>query len=162
MKEVNILKQKKNVKVFLKNSVLTVQGPLGSLSQKIKVSNFNDLLFIPSEQLELIVKILKKLIKSVTFGWFIELNLNGIGYKSFKLEDKIALDVGYSNLVLYKSKSNLKIKNFKNKLVLFCIDKDYLYNVAYLLRNYAVPDAYKGKGILFRNQTLKLKKKVKS
>jgi ribosomal protein L6P/L9E len=78
------------------------------------------------------------------------------------LEDKIALDLGYSNLVLYKSKSNLKIKNFKNKLVLFSIDKNYLYNVAYMLRNYSFPDSYKGKGILLRNQILKLKKKVKS
>lgn len=162
MKELHIIKQKKNIKVFLNNSMLTVQGPLGELSQKIKITNFNNLLFVSSEQLELLIKIIKKLIKSVTYGWFIELNLNGIGYKSFKFNDKIALDLGYSNLVLYKSKSNLKIKNFKNKLVLFSIDKDYLYNVAYRLRNYSFPDAYKGKGILFRNQILKLKKKVKS
>jgi ribosomal protein L6P/L9E len=68
MKELNIVKQKKNVKIFLKDSILTVQGPLGSLSQKLQITNVNDLLFISSEQLDLFVKITKKLIKSVTYG----------------------------------------------------------------------------------------------
>lgn len=68
MKELHIIKQKKNIKVFLKNSMLTVQGPLGELSQKIKITNFNNLLFVSSEQLELLIKIIKKLIKSVTYG----------------------------------------------------------------------------------------------
>ncbi len=68
MKELHIIKQKKNIKVFLNNSMLTVQGPLGELSQKIKITNFNNLLFVSSEQLELLIKIIKKLIKSVTYG----------------------------------------------------------------------------------------------
>jgi ribosomal protein L6P/L9E len=68
MKELNIIKQKKNVKIFLKDSILTVQGPLGSLSQKLQITNVNDFLFISSEQLDLFVKITKKLIKSVTYG----------------------------------------------------------------------------------------------
>lgn len=68
MKELEILKQKKNVKVFLKDSILTVQGPLGELSQKIKLTNFNDLLFISVQELDLFLKIIKKLIKSVTYG----------------------------------------------------------------------------------------------
>jgi ribosomal protein L6P/L9E len=68
MKELEILKQKKNVKVFLKDSILTVQGPLGEISQKIKLTNFNDLLFISVQELDLFLKIIKKLIKSVTYG----------------------------------------------------------------------------------------------
>ena len=46
MKELNIIKQKKNVKIFLKDSILTVQGPLGSLSQKLQITNVNDFLLI--------------------------------------------------------------------------------------------------------------------
>jgi len=73
--------------------------------------------------------------------------------------DKIALDVGYSNLITYKPCSTIKIKNFKNKIVLFGINRDDLNNVAACLKNYCQPDIYKGKGIWFRNETLKLKKK---
>lgn len=78
------------------------------------------------------------------------------------MEDKIALDLGYSNLVIYKSTPTVKIKNFKNKIVLFSINEEYLHDVATNLRNYAHPDAYKGKGILFKNEIIKLKKKAKS
>jgi ribosomal protein L6P/L9E len=48
-----------------------------------------------------------------------ELNLNGIGYKSFKLNDKIALDLGYSNLIVYKPTNLLKLKNLKNSHLIF-------------------------------------------
>jgi large subunit ribosomal protein L6 len=92
----------------------------------------------------------------------LELNLNGLGYKSFKLDDKIALDLGYSNLILYKPTDKLKIRNFKNKIVLFSLDQEYLYNVASNLRSYSAPDPYKGKGILKKNEIIKLKKKAKS
>lgn len=91
-----------------------------------------------------------------------ELNLKGIGYKSFKMGDKIALDLGYSNLILYKPTSLVKIKNLKNKLILFSINKNYLHNVASILRNYAIPNVYKGKGILYKNEIIKLKKKAKN
>jgi large subunit ribosomal protein L6 len=105
---------------------------------------------------------IKTAFKSVTTGWFIELNLNGIGYKSFKLDDKIALDLGYSNLILYKPNNILKVKNLKNKLVLFSLDHEYVNNIAAHLQKYSYPDPYKGKGIVFKNQYIKLKKKSKT
>ena len=74
----------------------------------------------------------------------------------------MALDLGYSNLILYKPDKKIKIKNFKNKLTLFSIDQEYLYNVCYTIKNYSKPDSYKGKGILFKNEVVKLKKKAKT
>lgn len=91
-----------------------------------------------------------------------ELNLNGLGFKSFKLNDKIALDVGYSNLIIYKPTEKLVVKNFKNKLILFSLDQEYLNNICNVIQNYSKPDPYKGKGILYKNQIVKLKKKAKS
>lgn len=63
------------------------------------------------------------------------------------MDEKIALDLGYSNLIIYKPTQNIQVKNLKNKIVLFSINKEYLNNVAILLKNYSLPDAYKGKGI---------------
>lgn len=77
------------------------------------------------------------------------------------MEDKIALDLGYSNLITYKPCSFIKIKNLKNKIVLFGTNKEDLNNIATRLKNYARPDSYKGKGIWFKNEILKLKKKSK-
>jgi large subunit ribosomal protein L6 len=70
--------------------------------------------------------------------------------------------LGYSNLVIYKPTLDVKIKNLKNKIVLFSVKEEYLKDVANKLRNYAFPDSYKGKGILFKNEIIKLKKKAKS
>lgn len=164
MNQFTILKNSKKIKVIQNKNILIINGPLGSVNFKINSwfnSNTTDL-FIPHSQYNFFVEKLKKLFKSVTTGWFLELNLNGIGYKSFKLNDKIALDLGYSNLVIYKPSDILKIKNFKNKIVLFSIDEEYLNNIGNTIRNYSYPDPYKGKGMLFRNEIIKLKKKAKS
>jgi large subunit ribosomal protein L6 len=171
MKNIIIPKQDKKIKIFISdqnitdylvNKILTIKGPLGELQYTFKNQYPNTKLFIQTKSFDFFIKKIKKLLKSVTNGWFLELNLNGIGFKSFKLQDKIALDLGYSNLVIYKPTAEIKIKNLKNKIVLFSIKEEYLKDVANKLRNYAFPDSYKGKGILFKNEIIKLKKKAKS
>lgn len=164
MNTLSISKNNKKIKLIQDKNILKVIGPLGSLNFVVssKFYNAKKGLFISMSKYNFLIKKLKTLFRSVTTGWFLELNLNGIGYKSFKLDDKIALDLGYSNLILYKPTSLLKIKNLKNKIVLFSIDKEYLNNVGSNLRNYSYPDSYKGKGMLFRNEIIKLKKKTKT
>lgn len=172
MAEILINKKSKRINVklaFLDNNgksrlnILT-EGPLGKIS--CDISNFTTLsgnkFFIKKNDLNFLVKKINKLIKSVSSGWFVELNLNGLGYKSFKLNNKIALDLGYSNLIIYKPTDKIKIRNFKNKIVLFSLDQEYLYQVVSNLKSYSTPDSYKGKGILRKGEIVKLKKKSKS
>ncbi len=161
-KKVKILISQQNITNSSINKILTIKGPLGELQYTFKNQYIDTKLFIQTKSFNFFIKKIKKLIKSVTTGWFLELNLNGIGFKSFKLQDKIALDLGYSNLVIYKPTLDVKIKNLKNKIVLFSVKEEYLKDVANKLRNYAFPDSYKGKGILFKNEIIKLKKKAKS
>lgn len=161
-KKVKILISQQNITNSSVNKILTIKGPLGELQYTFKNQYIDTKLFIQTKSFNFFIKKIKKLIKSVTTGWFLELNLNGIGFKSFKLQDKIALDLGYSNLVIYKPTLDVKIKNLKNKIVLFSVKEEYLKDVANKLRNYAFPDSYKGKGILFKNEIIKLKKKAKS
>ena len=173
MRNVIIKKNKKKIKLTvttintsanLADKIITIHGPLGNINYNFKnqVIYNNKNFFIKEDNYNFFIKKLKKLIKSVTIGWFLELNLNGLGYKSFKLNDKIALDLGYSNLIIYKPTDSIKIKNFKNKIVLFSLDQEYLYNVSCHIKSYSMPDAYKGKGIVFKNEVIKLKKKAKS
>ena len=173
MRNVIIKKNKKKIKLTvttintsanLADKIITIHGPLGNINYNFKnqVIYDNKNFFVKEDNYNFFIKKLKKLIKSVTIGWFLELNLNGLGYKSFKLNDKIALDLGYSNLIIYKPTDSIKIKNFKNKIVLFSLDQEYLYNVSCHIKSYSMPDAYKGKGIVFKNEIIKLKKKAKS
>ena len=165
MKKIFIKKPIKKIKVFLTypKKMLTINGPLGTIDYIFNnLFTFDNKLFIRANDLSFFVKKIKSLINSVTVGWFLELNLNGIGYKSFKLKDKFALDVGYSNLIIYKPNDNLKIKNLKNKIILFSLNQVYLKDVGTKLKKFAFPDLYKGKGIVYKNEIIKLKKKNKS
>lgn len=164
MNNLLISKNKKKIKITQNNNILNITGPLGTLSYTLNKKNVlhDGKFFFTESELNFFTNKIKTLFKSVSKGWFMELNLNGIGYKSFKLNDKIALDLGYSNLIVYKPTNLLKLKNLKNKLLLFSIDKEYLHNVGSYLRNFSYPDSYKGKGILFKNEVLKLKKKAKT
>ena len=152
--------RKKKVGLNLVDKILIVKGPLGEIKSVLKNQYIGDLLFMKKEHLEYLENTIKKLIHSVYVGWQVEIDLNGVGYKAFTLDDnKLALDLGYSNLIIYKNNPLLSLKNYKYKIILFSTNLEYLKDVAFQLRCYAKPDPYKGKGILYANEVLKLKKK---
>lgn len=164
MKIFEINKYKKKIKIIIHNKKFEIIGPLGKLdfSYPTLKNNIYHNIFLKKTSLMFFINKIKILFRSVSVGWYKELNFKGIGYKCFKMNEKIALDLGYSNLIIYKPTNYIQIKNLKGKIVLFSIDKEYLHNVAILLKNYSVPDIYKGKGILFKNDVIKLKKKAKT
>jgi len=161
MKIVILNKYKKKIKIVKNLKNFKVIGPLGILEYTfINIISYSDNFFFLNNTSKIFfINKLKMLFRSVSTGWFKELKFKGIGYKCFKMEDKIALDLGYSNLITYKPCSSVRIRNLKNKVVLFGIEKEHLNNIAISLKNYSKPDAYKGKGIWFKNEILKLKKK---
>ncbi len=159
-KRININILEKEVGLNLVDKILVVKGPLGEIKSILKNQYRGDALFVKKEQLEYLENTIKKLIHSVYVGWQIEVDLNGVGYKAFTLDNnKLALDLGYSNLITYKNTSLLSLKNYKNKIILFSTNLEYLKDVAFQIRCYAKPDPYKGKGIIYTNEVLKLKKK---
>lgn len=142
------------------NKSLIIKGSLGQREYNFLDDGENGMsLFISKKQLNSVATKIKYLIKSVSQGWFIELNLNGLGFKSFKINNTLALDIGYSSLIIYKPNVHIHVKTFKNKIVLFSIDQEYVKIAADIIRSYSVSDPYRKKGILFKNQILKLKKK---
>lgn len=145
------------------DTILTVTGPLGAASytfhqQPIGIEKGTFFGY----SVDFVKDRLEKLILGVTEGWSFELHLNGIGFKAFKIDDWYCLDLGFSNLIKYRPKPQVVVKNMKNKIILYSVDEDYLKHVSYALREFAYPDVYKGKGITLKNQILKLKKKSKS
>jgi len=162
MKFIEINKYKKKIKIIVYNNKLEVIGPLGSLTFPFNILKNDNNIFINKDVLIFFINKIKTLFRSVSVGWYKELNFKGIGYKCFKMEENIALDLGYSNLIIYKPIQNIQVKNLKNKIVLFSINKEHLNNVSILLKNYSIPDPYKGKGIWLKNDIIKLKKKSKT
>ena len=164
MKHIFLNKPSKKIKVkLLSKNNLEISGPLGSvLIEDTNIMQLeNKSLYIPQKKINILVNNIKKSFIGISRGWFIELNLKGLGFKIFKINDNIAFDLGYSSLILFKPIPKLKIKNFKGKLLLFSIEKELLNTAAFLIKNLTKIDLYKGKGFSLKNKELKLKKKNK-
>ena len=164
IKQLIILKNTKKIRVEKLGNFLKITGPLGCLIYKFSHLNFHifeNSFFMAKKIIYFFKNKIKITFNSVVRGWFFELQFKGLGYKSFRLRNGfLAFDLGYTNLVTLRIRDDLiKIKNFKNKIVLFSIDNEYLSNLAFFLKNFSTLDPYKGKGIFFSNEIINLKKK---
>lgn len=108
--------------------------------------------------------LIKKLIKDFKTISFKKLNLIGIGYKVFEINSKcykfrlLHFKLGYSHSIYYKIPKFLNINiRQANKLFISGNDFNLVSDAASVIKDYRLPDPYKGKGILYFNESLKLK-----
>ena len=99
-------------------------------------------------------------VKGVTDGFKKEFEIVGIGYRAAVEKKKIVFTVGYSHPVELEIPADLQIsfdeKN-KNKFILSGSDKQKVGQYAAYIRNVRPPDPYKGKGIKYADERIKLK-----
>jgi large subunit ribosomal protein L6 len=95
----------------------------------------------------------------VSTGFIRNMELVGVGYRALVKEDKIEFTVGYSHPVLMKLPAGIsaEVDKKQTKLSLSGIDKELLGQFAADIRSIRVPDAYKGKGIRYADEVIKLK-----
>lgn len=91
-----------------------------------------------------------------------KLKINGVGYRAFFdeiLNQKLlTLKLGYSHLIYVKPVKNLAINCFtKTKLYVFGNSYNKVTQLSALIRSNKVPEPYKGKGVLYENEKIKLK-----
>lgn len=90
------------------------------------------------------------------------LKINGVGYRAFFTETfdqkLLTFKLGYSHYIYMKIPENLNVSCFtKTKL---CVFGNSYNNVSYfssLIRTNKLPEPYKGKGVLYGNEIVKLK-----
>lgn len=163
-KNIIIKKSNKRFNISLNEKIIIAKGPLGSITYNFGKDCifFNNKLFLKRKKvINFIKNKINYLYHSVTKGWYSEIKLNGLGYKCFKHDDKLSFDIGYSVLLNYIPDKKIKIKIFKNKILIFSIDRLHLMKLINILKNYAIPDPYKGKGIIINNNKILLKKKAR-
>ncbi len=104
---------------------------------------------------------LEQLCIGVTKGFKQKLKLVGVGYRAALVENQLVLKLGYSHEVRYSIPKDITITPSKNKGVLLLvqgIELDRVKQVAVEIRRFREPDAYKGKGIHYYREVLRLKK----
>ena len=97
-------------------------------------------------------------IEGVTKGYEKELEIRGIGYRAKMSGNKLELSVGFSHPVLFEPPEGIKIEVPEpTKIKVSGIDKQKVGQVAANIRAIRPPDAYKGKGIRYAGEVVRLK-----
>ncbi len=108
------------------------------------------------------VMLLKQMLLEVSLSFSKKLNFIGVGFRVSIVKKSnfefLQLKLGYSHFIYFKIPTNLKFFCLKaNKL--FVIGNSYLFitQIVALIRSYKIPEPYKGKGILYSTEKIKLK-----
>lgn len=157
---------KKNFSFFKENSYFFFKGPLGKsllvpYNKKINIEIIDNFIVLKSTNLSffnLYKKLIFQKIKGVLYGFKIKLKLNGVGFVAEQDQQNLILKLGFSSKIFIKIPETIKVKVKKRKIlkILGC-DLNEITQFASKIRSYKIPEIYKGKGILYFKEKVKLK-----
>ena len=91
-----------------------------------------------------------------------KLHLYGVGYKVFLINMSnctlLQFNLGFSHLIFLRLIKNVDVFCLKsNNLLIFGNSLKQITQFGFQIRSYKYPESYKGKGILYNNEKIKLK-----
>lgn len=160
------------VDVVVGGGVVKVKGPKGSLSRKIahgvsferegdeiRVVRANNSGPVRAAH-GLMRALVANMVQGVTQGFTKELEIIGVGYKAETKGRTLVMNLGYSHPINYPFPEGIEIvvnPKDRTKVAVQGIDKETVGQVAAELRGYRPPDSYKGKGVRYVGETVRLK-----
>jgi large subunit ribosomal protein L6 len=160
------------VEVTLAPGAITVKGPLGTLTRSygtdLSIEKDGDTLVCKagSESARAMHGTLRALIanmvKGVTEGYEKKLALVGVGYRAQAAGDKVNLSLGFSHPIVHQMPKGIKVETpQQTDIIVKGIDKQQVGQVAAEIRAYRPPEPYKGKGVRYANEYVKIKETKK-
>jgi large subunit ribosomal protein L6 len=149
-----------NVKIFIKYNLLFIKGPKGSSCLNISFLKKKNLTLGTKKLLySSFFRLFQKRLLGVCLKFVARLTFVGIGFRIESIDNGfIKLKLGFSHLVFVRVPPYINIfVPKKTTLILECIDDQLLNEFCSKIKILKSPDTYKGKGILYKNQTLILK-----
>jgi large subunit ribosomal protein L6 len=106
--------------------------------------------------------VINNMVVGVTEGFQRKLILNGVGYRAQMQGNVLNLTLGLSHPVNYELPEGVEVEMPSNtEVVIKGTDKQLVGQVAAKVRGFRPPEPYKGKGIRFEDETLRLKEAKK-
>ncbi|MFA5960897.1 MAG: 50S ribosomal protein L6 [Tatlockia sp.] len=166
-----------NVELTVEKDTLTVKGPKGSLIQhynknvsvtKCKEDNAK-VLFAPASNdpnawahAGTVRALVNNMVKGVTNGFDITLELVGVGYRAQASSKSVNLSLGFSHPIEYQLPAGVTVETPNNTTIIIRgIDKQLLGQVASEIRAFRPPEPYKGKGIKYAGEIIMRKEAKK-
>jgi large subunit ribosomal protein L6 len=184
LKKKNTIKVPQNIQIIYckDKNIITFIGPLQKKSLRLKVKVF----LVQSLNLIVVTKLtafgasttdlkmakkiqgttvarMKQALIEITYTLHTKLRLVGVGYRVFahdQLSNQIYLKLGYSHLVHFNVPDTLEVSSQKRtKLSVFgTCSYDMLTQTTAQIRACRFPEPYKGKGVLYDQEKISLKK----
>jgi large subunit ribosomal protein L6 len=156
--------------VEIKDGLFTAQGPKGKVAQPlfdgfpIQVDGNTVTISRPGDsgperaKHGLLRALLANAVQGVTAGFSKQLDIVGVGYRAEVKGTFIQFALGYSHPVIYNIPETIKIEIDKtNRITISGADRQQVGQVAAEIRSLRRPDPYKGKGIKYTKEVLRLK-----
>lgn len=162
-------------KVTVNGQNVNVEGPKGKLQLnvhpaiKVELKGTELAVARPDDERQskalhgLTRALLANMVEGVTNGYKRTLELRGVGYKADMKGKNLVLSVGFANQVTVAIPTGLAVKvdpgqgEITCRIVVEGPDKQAVGNFAAEVRKIRKPEPYKGKGIRFEGETVKIK-----
>ena len=158
-------------KVEVSGQNVAVSGPKGSLSRVIH----SDIAAVVKDQTVLVTRssdlkkhralhgltraLINNMVLGVSDGFKKELEIRGVGYRAELKGRALVLNVGYSHQVVIMPPDGITITVFPkvNRIAVDGVDKELVGEVAAKIRSVRKPEPYKGKGIRYVGEEVRIK-----
>ncbi len=160
----------KGVAVKIENNKVVVTGPKGSLERcfnpemTIALDGGSLTVSRPGDDRQhramhgLTRTLLDNMVKGVSNGFEKNLEIVGVGYRAEMSGQKLVLRIGFSHPVEFDPPTGLSIVvDGQTKIKVLGIDKEKVGQLAAEIRGVHPPDHYKGKGIRYAGEVVRIK-----
>jgi large subunit ribosomal protein L6 len=158
------------VTVAIKENKVSIKGPKGEISQEfvpamtIKLNDNKLTVERPDDTKEnrslhgLTRALLNNMVVGVTKGWDKSLEIVGVGFRAEKTGDKLLLRVGFSHIVEVQPLPGVTLSlDSPSRIKVQGVNKETVGEMAAELRAIRPPDAYKGKGLRYVGEVVRIK-----
>ena len=167
----NPIKVPNGVSVKYADGIVTVTGPLGTLTQAIENAKINvaiegNVVTVSrvSEAKEvkaahgLYRALIQNMVTGVEKGYAKNLVISGVGWKAVAQGNKVVLSLGFSHTIDVVAPEGIKIEvPSPNKIIISGPDKQKVGQFAAEVREKRPPEPYKGKGIKYADEHIRRK-----
>lgn len=164
-----------DIDVQLNSQVILIKGKYGHLSRTIhrsvKIQYLNDQIFFSPRlsfsdawaQAGTARSLINSMIVGVSERFSKKLHFSGVGYRvSITKGNIINMSLGYSHPITYCLPENIDVENpSPTEIIIKGIDKQLVGQISANLRAYRMPEPYKGKGIRYSDEVVRIKEAKK-
>jgi large subunit ribosomal protein L6 len=170
----NPIELPKGAEITIGAEKIGVKGPLGTLTERAHplvkvVQNDGKLTFEALDESReanamsgTMRALVANMVSGVTKGFEKRLALVGVGYRAQAAGDKLNLSLGFSHPVVHQMPAGVKVETpTQTEIIIKGASRQQVGQVAAEVRAYRSPEPYKGKGVRYLGEQVKIKETKK-